>query len=127
MSRFAARRAGVPPECCLHSAGQPIAAARFHPPWYSLATSDKCLRKFRAQHAGPDLGKRCVTAGRSVIAERRESAVVGSTKLLNRYVLRRFQYTVPHFFRGLNMGVDRSSDSHKNPLIGFSVFLNDLQ
>ncbi len=47
--------------------------------------------------------------------------------MLDRYVLRRFQYTVAHFFRGLNVGVDWSSDSHKNPLIRFPVFANNFQ
>src|SRR3984893_7908848 len=90
-------------------------------------TSDKSLCESRAQHTRPDLGKSSVTARGSVIAERRESAVLGTTEGLDWYVLRRFNYTVPHFFRGLNAWVDWSSDSHKNSLIRFPVFANDFQ
>src|SRR5260370_41722366 len=61
------------------------------------------------------------------MAERRESAVVGSTETLDWNVLRRFKYTVPHFFRSLNMGVNGSCNSHENPLIRFPEFANDSQ
>src|SRR5258708_9126541 len=61
------------------------------------------------------------------MGERRETGVVGSNELLDRYVLRRFKYTVPNFLRGLNVGVNWSSDSDENPLIRFPVFANDFQ
>src|SRR5260370_18453244 len=61
------------------------------------------------------------------MTERRETGVIGSAELLNWNVLRRFKYTVPHFFRSLNMGVNWSGDSHENPLIRFPVFANDSQ
>src|SRR5258706_9598971 len=93
----------------------------------SQVTSDTLLREFRAQDTRLDLGESSVTARGSVITERRETAVVGSAQLLHRYLLRGFKYTVSHFFRGLNMGVDRSSDSHKNPPIRFPIFSNDFQ
>ena len=90
-------------------------------------TSDKSLCESRAQHTRLDLGKSSVTASGSVIAERRESAVIRSTELLDWYVLRRFNDTVPHFFWGLNTWVSWSGDSHENPLIRFPVFADDSQ
>src|SRR5260370_5020056 len=61
------------------------------------------------------------------MTERRETGVIGSAELLNWNVLRRFKYTVPHFLRSLDMGLNRSGDSHENPLIRFPVFANDSQ
>src|SRR5882762_8908120 len=102
-------------------------SSSFSSPFVSQGTSDTVLREFRAQDTRPDLGKGGITARGSIIAERRESAVVGSTEMLDRYVLRRLEYTVPHFFRSLNIGVSWSSDSHENSLIRFPVFAYGLQ
>src|ERR1700687_1337971 len=91
------------------------------------ASSDKLFRELRAQHTRSNLGEGGVAARRGVVKERRESAVVGSTEVLDWDVLRRFKHTVAHFFGGLDVGVDRSGDSHENPLIRFAVFANDFQ
>src|SRR3989442_241798 len=107
-TRFAARHADARGECCLHSAGQPIAVARPRHPSSSLVSSDKCRRQLRAEHTRPDLCKGSITARRSIITEGRESAVVGRAELIDRYVLGRFDYTVPHFLWGLDARSDRS-------------------
>src|SRR6267154_2337352 len=118
---------GAPPECCLHSARQPIAVVRSRRSWWSQFTSDQFLGEFRAQHARANLGKRSLAARGSVIAKRRESAVVSRSKVLNRYVVSGFEYHVPHFFRGFNAGVGWSSNAHENALVRFPVFVNDFQ
>src|SRR6266403_1210193 len=121
------RLAGARPECCLRSAGQPIAVVRSRRSWWSQFSSDQFLGEFRAQHTRPDLGKSSLAARGSVIAKRRESAVVSRTKVLNRYVLSGFEYHVPHFFRSFNAGIGWSSNPHENALVRFPVFVNDFQ
>ena len=62
-------------------------------------SSDKLPGKFRTHDPRSNFGEGGITARRSVIAEGCEAAVVGSTELLDRYVLRCFQYTIANFFR----------------------------
>ena len=47
--------------------------------------------------------------------------------MVDRYVLRRFQYSVAHFFGSLNTRVGWSRDSDENALIRFPVFADDSQ
>src|SRR3984893_2478317 len=126
-TRFAARHADARGGCCLHSAGQPTAVACPRRPSASLVSSDECRRQLRAEHTRADLGKGSVTARGCVITERRESAVVGGAELLDRYVLGRFEYTVPYVLWGLDARSDRRDYSDEDPLIRLQVFAYDFQ
>ena len=61
------------------------------------ARSERLRRERGAQHARADLRERRVAARRRVVAERRESAIVGRAQLLERNVLGRLEHPVPHF------------------------------
>src|SRR5207253_7235528 len=101
--------------------------ARPRRPSRSRVAFDAFRRKRRAQDTRPDLGESSVTARGSVVAKRREPAVVGGAKVLDRYVVAGFEYPVAHFFRGLDAWVGGSSDSDEHPVIRFSIFADDFQ
>ena len=63
----------------------------------------------------------------SVVAERREAAVVGRAELLDRDVFGRFEDSVSDLFRCLDARVDRGYDADEDPLIRLHVLPDDLQ
>src|SRR5262249_12474679 len=93
----------------------------------SRLNSHKLLSKFCTQHPRPNLREGGIAAGGGVIAERRETAIVGSPELLDRNVLRRFHNTVADFLWSFDPQAHGSDDAHKNPLIRFEVFAYDPQ
>src|SRR5256885_10888517 len=127
MPRVAAPHADARRECCSHSAGQRIAGARPRRPSRSRVAFDAFRRKRRAQDTRPDLGESSVTARGSVVAKRREPAVVGGAKVLDRYVVAGFEYPAAHFFRGLDAWGGGGSDSEEHPGIPVSIISDDFQ
>ena len=109
------------------SARQRSAAASLRSRLRPSSSSDYFRRERSAEHPRPDLCKRRFAAGRSVVAEWREAAVVRGTQLLDRNVFGRFEDPVANFFRRLNARVDRRDDADENPLVGLHVIPDDLQ
>ena len=68
-----------------------------------------------------------MAARRSVVTERRETAIIGSAELLDWNALRCLQDSISHFFCGLYAGGDLSDDPHEYPLMRFHIIADELQ
>src|SRR2546430_3670554 len=90
-----------------------------------LSDSERLRGKLRAGHAGADLCERRVAGSGRVVAERRESAVIGRTQLLERDDLGGFQYAVAHLFGRLDVRIDRVDHADKDLVLGPGVLLDD--
>ena len=82
---------------------------------------------FVPSHARADLGEGGVAAGRGVVAERREAAIVGGAELGDRDVPRRLEHAIAHFLRRLDARIDRGDDADEDALLGLHVLADDLQ
>lgn len=85
------------------------------------------LRQRRAFDARADFCERGVACCRSVVTERRESAVVCCPKLGERNEFGGFQNAIVHFFRRLNNSVDRIGEADENRLTRPHMFTDQLQ
>src|SRR5439155_2920514 len=84
-------------------------------------------RELCAKHAGADLLEGGLTSRRGIVAEGRESAVVGRTELCERDVLGRLEHTVAYFLCRLDPRVDWIDHADEDPLSGRQVRFDDLQ
>ena len=72
-------------------------------------------------HPGPDLRECRIAARGRVVAEGRESAVVGGAELLHWNELGRFEDPVPDLFGRLDSGIDRRDHADEHALIRLQV------
>src|SRR5262249_31435403 len=93
----------------------------------SPPASEMLFSERRALHACSNFRKRDVASRRHVVAEWRETAIIGRAQLLYGNVLCGFHYPLTDLFRSLDMRVNRGDDSRKNPLTRLHVFPDDLQ
>src|SRR5438128_3907582 len=84
-------------------------------------------RERGARHARADLGERRFAVRGGIVAEGRETAVVGRPEPVERNVLRRFQDSVPYLFGRLDARVDRIDHADEYPLAGLDVLLHEAQ
>ena len=80
-----------------------------------------CLGEARAVDARLDLREGGVAGGRDVVAERREAAVVGRAKPVERDELGRLEHAVADLLRRLDPRVDRVDDADEDPLVRTQV------
>src|SRR4029077_9582932 len=71
----------------------------------------------RAFDPRPNLGKRRLPVRGRVIGERRETAIVGCTELLEGNEAGRFEHPVVNFFRRLDSWIDRIDHADKYALV----------
>src|SRR5882724_10587302 len=74
-----------------------------------------------------DLGEGGLSAGRRIVAEGGETAVVTGSEPVDRDIFRRLEDTVSDLLWSLDPGVDGVDDSNEDPAVGRGMFLDDAE
>src|SRR2546422_10465 len=88
-------------------------------------TGEHLRGELRAGHAGADLLERRVAGCGRIVAERRESAVVGRTQLRERDDFGSFQDAIANLVGRLDSRIDRVDHTDEDLLVGLGVLLDD--
>src|SRR5437867_11492071 len=115
-----------PPRCRAAASMRAQLAAGIVAPTQALRL-ERPGRERGARHARADLGERRFAVRGGIVAEGRETAVVGRPEPVERNVLRRFQDSVPYLFGRLDARVDRIDHADEYPLAGLDVLLHEAQ